>query len=136
MNFRWLVLLLLPLGAHAQQMVFPIEIFEYVDNARVVAFINQSDIDATRNWHPFDEAVPLTVDQATERMNSYMASAPELEGGRLEEIVLRRIPQHEKQWHYMFKMRTDPAQGSQAHYFVMLMSGKIIPAIREPESIK
>jgi hypothetical protein len=49
---------------------------------------------------------------------------------------LRRIPQHEDDWHYMVKMHTEEDGAVRNHYLFVLMSGKVIPALNEPESIK
>jgi len=136
MSYRWLALWVLPLAAHAQDYQFPIEIIEYVDSTRVVAFIDESDIPDAVNWHPFEEALPLTIEGAMGAVQQYIASAMVLAEPRLEEVELRRIPHHENRWHYMVKIREQGEDNARIHYFVVLMNGKVIPAMREPESVK
>ena len=136
MSPRWLAILLLLPATNSYSFQFPIEIFEYVDNARVTVFINEGDIDNSVNWIPFKGAPPLTIEQVTGSIQKYIAGKAEYRNAKLEEIELRKIPHHEKQWHYMVKMKTTINDEPHNHYFVVLMNGKIISALIEPESIK
>jgi hypothetical protein len=136
MSLRWPLLLLLVTSTNLHATQFPIEIFEYVDSARVVAFINESDLDASTRWHPFEGPPPLGIQDVTAALRSFIASDEVLAGATLTEIELKRVPHREKDWHYMVKLKTGGKHGSHYHYLVVLMSGKVIPAIREPESFK
>lgn len=136
MSFRWPALLLLLLGSNAHAYELPIEIFEYVDNAKVVAFVHESDLGDSTRWHPFAAAPPLTIENVTAAVGSYIATTEGINNAVIEEIQLRKMPRHEDQWHYMVKLKTAGEDAIRYHYLVILMNGKIIPAIREPESIK
>jgi len=136
MSPKWSLLLLLALSASSPAAQFPIEIFEYVDSARVVAFIDESDLDECTHWHPFEAPPALGIEGVTAAIRTYMASDKDLAGAILSEIELRRVPHREKDWHYMVKLKTERDRGDRFRYLVVLMSGKVIPAIREPESVK
>jgi len=136
MTLRWTALLLFLLAMNARAYELPIEIFEYVDNTKVVAFIHESDLGEATRWHPFKEAPPLAVKDVATAVDSYIKVTDTLKGAILEEIVLRKMPRHEGQWHYMVKLKTEKDDVTRYHYLVVLMNGKIIPAMREPESIK
>lgn len=136
MSLRWLVLLvpLYSVSVHAYEL--PIEIFEIVDNARVVAFVNESDIDKSADWKPFAAAPKLGISDVTAAVRKYADGNEETKGAALVEVSLRQIPHHEGKWHYMVKMKTEVDEQVRYHYLVVLMNGKIVPAIREPSPIK
>jgi hypothetical protein len=127
--------MLLP-SVNAHSFDFPVEIFEYVDNARIVVFINEGDIVDSANWEPFKGSPPLSVEKVISSLHKYIGGKEEYANIKLEEIEVRRIPHHENKWHYMVKMKTYNNDKTQYHYFVVLMNGKIITALREPESVK
>jgi hypothetical protein len=136
MSLRWLAVLLplYSIGAHALEM--PNEIFEYVDNERVVAFVNESDIDDAAAWKQGDDKPALSVAGVAALSHDYVERYEATRGAVLDEITLRRIPQHDDDWHYMVKMHTEKDGEVSSHYLFVLMSGKVIPAINEPEAIK
>ncbi len=136
MSLRWLVLLVAIYSVNVQAIELPIEIFEYVDNARVVAFVKESDIDAADDWKPDGSAPALSINNVAAIANEYAAGNEGMNGATIEEIALRRIPHHEGKWHYMVKMKTETEEKVRYHYLVVLMNGRSIPAIREPSSIK
>ena len=115
---------------------FPIEMIEGVDGARVVVNINKDDLDKEGQWAPFEGAPPLTVAGVLDIMQAHMKRSPALSNASLKEIQLRPIPHHESIWHYMVVMQTMKEGKPILHYYVVLMSGKLIPAILEPESYK
>lgn len=136
MSPRWLALFLLLLGSNSQAYQFPIEIIEYVEDARVVAFINQSDLDISVHWQPGEGPPPINIENVISSTKDYAESKEDLLNATLTEIKLRQIPHHEAQWHYMVKLQAKKDNKLRYHYLVVLMNGKIIPAIREPVSIK
>jgi len=136
MLLRVLPLLLIIFSGNIQASEFPIEIIEYIDNTKVVAFINESDIDRKLPWLPFKGALPLTVVDALKAIQEYVASDPELMNATLTEIELKQIPRHKGYWHYMVKMKTQINNKSLPHYFIVLMNRKIIQGLREPETLK
>ena len=128
--------LLLMLSGNIQAFEFPIEIIEFIDNARVVASINESDIDKTSYWHPFEGAPPLTMTDALDAIHEYLAADPDLSNATLSGIELKQIPHHEKYWHYLVRMQSRATDKPGFRYFIVLMNGKVIPGLREPQTVK
>ncbi|TCK19024.1 hypothetical protein DFR30_2317 [Thiogranum longum] len=115
---------------------FPIEMIEGIDGARVVININKQDLDDDPRWIPFESAPPITIAGALDIVQSHLAKNPALKDAILRDIQLRRIPHHENNWHYMVVIQTSRDGSPVLHYYAVLMSGKLITAIREPESYK
>lgn len=136
MSFKRAAVFLLFFCANAYAAEFPVEIVEYVGNTRVVAFIDEQDIAESRQWQPFEEEPPLAMNDAIDVLQKFIASNKEFTDTELLEIELRKLPRHEQHWHYMFKTRTTINEASHQLFFVVLMNGKIIPAIREPETLR
>lgn len=136
MSFKWPALLLLLVSTSSHAYEFPLEIFEYVNDVKVVAFINKDDIDDSMSWNPFEEPPKLTIANVVDIIKKHITTNQELAGAELTEIELRQIPHHEKHWHYMVKLKTVEDNKRKYHYILILMNGKVIPAIREPESFK
>jgi len=136
MLFRRVFLLLLLFSGNAYCYEFPVEIFEYIDNTKVVAFIDKSDIDDAMRWQPFKEAPPFTVEDAVKSVKKHIDADDRLKNVTLLEVELRQIPNFEQHWHYLVKVKADIGEERRSQYFVVLMNGKVIPAIREPEATK
>ena len=135
MYLRFLPILVLLFSAKLFAYEFPIEITEYIDDVKVDAYISKSDIDQELIWTPFDGAPPLSIAAALQAIQAYAANT-DLADMTLTGIELKRIPRHEKQWHYLVKIKSEIDGIVESHYFIVLMDGKVIPAIKEPDSIK
>ncbi len=131
-----LALLLAAVALQARAYQLPVEIFEYADDVKIVAFIDKKDIDESQNWRAFESAPPLSVNDALAAVKRHInARQPEIGGATLETIELRQIPQHPGHWHYMVKLKNgDPKHPY--HYFVVLMNGKVVPAVHEIAAVK
>ena len=130
---KWMFLLLglAALGTRAQG--FPVEVIEQFDEARVVAFIEERDIDSSPGWEPLSGPPPLTVVQALEAVREARQKRKETAGTLpIVEIELRRLKKREDRWHYLLKA----SDGEHTRYYVVLMNGKVLDAIREPEAYK
>lgn len=136
MFLRILPLMLILFSGKILAMEFPLEIIEYIDNSRVVAFINESDIDKSLPWTPFEGNPPLRLTDALGLIQKHATSDLNLKNATLNEIELRQIPQHKNYWHYLAKMQASSDDKMRTYYFIVLMNGKIISGIREPQSIK
>jgi hypothetical protein len=137
MSFKYPALLITLLCLNSQAYAFPLEIFENLSGNRIVAFLEESDIDAAASkWQPSEQTPPVTVQKLTRSIFEHMATEKGLENIEVEEIDLRPIPRHKEQWHYLVKMKVENNHEIEHRYFLVLMNGKIFPAIREPESIK
>jgi hypothetical protein len=114
---------------------FPIEIIEFIDNARVVAFIHEGDLDPASIWQPAEGAPKLSIESALEAVNAHITADPTISSAQLVEIKLEQVPNHNGYWNYLVEMQ---ATNHEAHtsFFVVLMNGKVIPAVREPSAIK
>ena len=135
MNFRWLLALLLFSGAlHATP--FPVEIIDTLDDVKVVAFISDAEIQNSVSWSPMETPPPLTIAAAIKAIKKEMVGKHDLNKAVINEIELKQIPSHEDHWHYLVKLSTVTGGRTIDHYFVVLMSGKVIRAIKEPESYK
>jgi hypothetical protein len=127
-----LVVALLTTGAHASES--NVEIFEQFDNIRVVALIDIDDIDNSPKWNADVDPVPLSVDAAIKAIRDFIKQPGTI--GAIREIEIRTIKKYPGHWHYLIKtVASDP--GSHGYdVYVVLMDGKVIPAIIEPESFK
>jgi len=135
MLLRLLTIVVLLFSQNSFAYNSPIEIIEYIDNIKVVAFINKADVKKTDAWLPFKNKPPLSIDRALAKVKLFLSknNAQDL---TMREIKLKRIPHHDKNWHYLVKLSYKIDDQLQFHYFVVLMNGKVIAALKEPESIK
>ena len=117
-------------GVHAAP--FPVEIIEQFDDARVVAFVSETDIEAAPAWRPVAQRPPLDIaGVVTAVVRFYHRHDPDAPALRIDEIELRRLPRHADRWHYLVRAWT-----ARDVYYVVLMDGKVIPALAEGESVK
>ena len=115
---------------------FPLVIVEYIDNTKVVAYINESDIDKTLSWIPFEAPPPLTIADVVNDIQKTVASHPNLTNATLKKIELKQIPHHKNHWHYLVAIETKVNSHTELNYFAVLMNGKVIQLIKEPESYR
>ncbi len=115
---------------------FPIEISEYIDDIKVDAFINEEDLNESRQWTPFESSPPLSMNQALMAIKDNEAGRIDFAETRVLGIELKPVPHHKSYWHYLVKLKVKSEEGLETAYYVVLMNGKVIPAIKEPESIK
>ncbi len=132
MRIAWLAWILLLATTRVVAMQFPVEIIEQFDNARVVAFIPDRDLESAPAWDPLSGPPPLTVAQAIAAVKAHQSRETQEEPFSVEELELRRIPSQDGHWHYLVKAR----QGNRLRYYVVLMNGKVIPSVQEPEAVK
>jgi len=170
MFIKYLPFLLLLVSSRILANEYPVEIFEYLDDTKVVAFLKDSDIDKTAQWIPLETEVPLNINGALKAVSDLVLKDSDIDktaqwipletevplniNGALKavsdladtddsleiialtSIELKQIPGHPKHWHYLIKMKTESNGEIQPHYFVVLLDGKVIPAVKEPETFK
>lgn len=136
MCIRLILLLILLYSGKVLAIEFPIEITEYADGVRIVAYLNKNDINEKSRWRPFHGAPPLSINDALQAVQQHINSRPDAGHITITEIELRQIPHHKGYWHYLIKAKQEVNEGTHAQFFIVLMDGKVISAIREPESIK
>ncbi len=116
-------------------MQFPMELIETIDDSRIVAFIHEVDIAASKVWEPSQGSVPLSIDGALKAVLESFRS-DEDKDLIMYEIKLKRIPHHGGHWNYLVVMKSATNHRAAEQYYVVLMSGKVVAAIREPSSYK
>lgn len=129
-------ILLLLLSGKILAVDFPIEVTEYIDDVKIHAYINKKDVNPNTRWIPFKNPPPLSITDALEKVHSYIKENDDLNNTRLIGIELKQIPHHEDNWHYLVKIKTMIDDTPVPHFFVVLMDGKVISAIKMPDSIK
>ncbi len=139
MNYKWLLLLLTLTvsGANAQSYQSSIEIIEQFDDVRLVAFIRESDLENYPTWNTMKDAPPLTIAQAIKAVHDYhKKNNAELAAETVNEVELKKITRHEKYWHYLVKIKINGGDDAKYQVYVVLLNGKVIPALTETESYK
>ena len=138
MNYKGLLLLLtLAFSANAQSYQPSIEIIEQFDDVKLVAFIRESDLENYPQWNPVKEAPPLTINKAIQAVHDYhKKNNAELATETVNEIELKKMTRHEKYWHYLIKIKINGSDDAKYQVYVVLMNGKVIPALTETESYK
>ncbi len=136
MTKNLLLILILFFSAQVLAVEFPIEISEYIDDVKIDAYINKEDLKKTSQWTPFESSPPLTINQALTAILNDEKSEIDFTNSRVIGIELKPVPHHKSYWHYLVKIKTISEEGSEPSFFIVLMDGKVITAIKEPESIK
>ena len=141
MRLRWLLvcgmLFGITLKLQAQELHFPVQIIERIDNVEIVAFIEKSDMGEAAIWNPSKAAPPLSVSGAVGALNKHYQQHT-IDSGKftITEIVLRQIPAHQHHWYYLIKVKSVLNDQTKQHYYVVTMGGRVIPAIVEPLPLK
>ncbi len=117
---------------------FPQVLIESFDDAKVVIYVNESDISNAPKWQPSDGAPPLSVKNLIRDIKKWNTSNPEFANSTINEFELKPIVHHEKQnrWYYLVEMKTNKNGSSNTHYLAVLMNGKVLAAVKEPASYK
>ncbi len=129
-HYRYLLIFIFALSFNAYAFKTKVEIIEQFDNLKMVAFISQEDIKSNPEWNPDLDVPPLTVSAAIKAVKKYTKSLKPI-----KEIEIRKVPDYKNQWHYLVKSADDSMQ-SKYDIYVVLMNGKVIPAIIEPQGYK
>ena len=126
-----MAMLALSTSAHAMQP--KIEIFEQFDDLRMVAFLNADDINNSPEWNPDAGAPPLSVNQAVQAVKGFIKTGDQ--AGAITKIEIRQVPKYGERWHYLIKVANE-ARKAKFDIYIVLMDGKVIPAIIEPNAYK
>jgi len=122
-------------NAYAQTIEPNIEIIEQFDNIRTVTFVGIKDIETSPVWAPGpsgNSTPPLTVSEALHAVGEF---AEFDDSNKVREIEIRPVPRYENHWHYLIKVANDEVT-SKYDIYVVLMSGKVVPAMIEPQAYK
>lgn len=128
--------LLFLISGQALAVEFPLEISEYFDDIRIIAYVNQSDVDKEARWTPFQSPPPLSVRAALKEVQTHLKTDHVFANAELTSIELKPIPKQKDYWHYLVKIRYTQDGITRPHFFVVLMDGKVISALKQPDSIK
>jgi len=128
--YRYLLIAILVLSTNAYAFQPKLEIIEQFDNLRMVAFVSLEDVNNSPQWNPDSGTPSLTVGEAVQAVRNFVKHQ-----AIVKEIELRPLPNHVIHWHYLIKVQNDEMKSKYSVY-VVLMSGKVIPAIIEPEGYK
>ncbi len=131
--YHWLFLATIVFSTSAHSFQSKVVIIEQFDDLRMVAYVSEKDINNNPEWNPDAGAPPLTVVQAIKAVRSFSKS-PNI-SGEIKEIEIRPAPKHGRHWHYLIKISNDTTK-SKFDIYVVLMNGKVIPAIIEPQTYK
>jgi len=134
MNYsRWIPLVLLTLAVNAYALTPTVEIVEQFDDLKMIAFIGEQDVNDNPQWNPDEGAPPLTISQAIQSIRAFNKASAKT--GAIKEIELRPVSRQDNRWHYLIKLE-NKVSAAKFDIFVVLMSGKVIPAIIEPQTYK
>ncbi len=113
-----------------------VEIVETFENSRVVAFVDPADLENYPAWSPEQDAQPpVSIREAIGRFQQ-RSTKNKTNPGNIKEIELKELPGYQHHWHYLIKTKSMRDGKLKSHVYVILMSGKVIPAMVEPESYK
>lgn len=131
--YRWLPILILVLTTSVYAFQPKITILEQFDNLKMVASIDKKDLNNSPEWNPNVDTPPLTIAGAIQAVKDFNKTPDTL--GAIKEIEIRPVPKHEKHWHYLIKIANE-SMITKYNIYVVLMNGKVVPAIIEPPSYK
>jgi hypothetical protein len=122
----------------ARTNLWPVEIFDVMDNQKLVLFLRNEDIVSSPSWQPTDGAPPLTIAEALQHIHAWIEKDPRLTGAKVHELELKPIHDHQQsnRWYYLLQLLTERDGKPVTSYAAVLMSGKVVAAIAEPSSFK
>jgi len=129
--YPWILLLGLVLSCNASALQSTTGLFEQFGDFRLVVYVEDQDIVSSPPWNPDSDALPLSVTEAIQALKDFNRNLDS--SNSIVEIDLRPVPNYEEFWHYLIEVRDDDMSNNFS-VFVVLMSGKVIPAIIEPEA--
>ncbi|NOY66035.1 MAG: hypothetical protein GXP13_01325 [Gammaproteobacteria bacterium] len=129
--YRLLLIAILVLSTNVYAYQPKIEIIEQFDNLRMIAFISAKDVNTSPQWNPDLGTPSLTVGEAVQAVRNFTRSTNII----VKEIEIRPLPNYEAHWHYLIKVVNNEMK-TKFSIYVVLMNGKVIPAIVEPEGYK
>jgi hypothetical protein len=109
MKYKWLLLLLALISTNVLSYQPSLEIFEKFDDVKLVAFINESDIENYPLWNSLSGEPPISISGAIQAVKEFHNARKESAfKDSIKEIELRQMSAHRKNyWHYLVKTRKD-----------------------------
>ncbi len=115
---------------------WPLEIFEVMDNSKLVIFIKDKDIEKSPSWSPAQGKPPLSIEKVLDSVKKWIAHNPDLNGLAVRGIKLKPINHHKNHWYYIVQLKSISEINKKPGYIAVLLSGQVVPAMVEPASIK
>ena len=119
-------------------MQFPLEIIERFDEFRIVVYATQTDIDKAPTWEPDEGAPPLSIEKLLLVIDKQESKEPRLHKAKIQKIELKPIREYQAghHWYYLVQLKVFTGEHPAMQYIAVLMNGKVLPAVREPDSYK
>ena len=138
MYLRILPLLFMIFVANASAMQFPLEIIERFDEFRIVVYANQADLDKAPAWEPGKGAPPLSIEKLLRIITQQASEDARLHNAIIQKIELKPIRQYQagQHWYYLVQLKVFTGEHPSMQYIAVLMDGKVLPAVSEPDSYK
>ena len=133
-----LILMTILVGNKALANEFPLEIIERFADARIVIYTQKNAIEESPAWSPSEGAPPLTIEILVKTIQKWSTADPNLAKSTIRKIELKPISHYENldRWYYLVQLKIESQDHAGMHYVAVLMNGKILSAIREPETYK
>ncbi len=115
---------------------WPLEIIDHLDNATLVIYANESDLESSPKWSPEEGAPPFGLSDLLKAVGDWKKQNNYADG--IEKVELKPIAHHEKEgrWYYLVQLKDLEDDGHAHRYLAVLMNGKTIAAVKEPEAYK
>lgn len=118
------------------QSKWPIEIFDVMDNSKIIVFIKDDDINASPKWQPADGGPPMSIEGVLQEVNKWVKADASLKDLDINEIELKPINHHKGHWYYLVQLKSSIDYRQKPRFVAVLLSGKVVPAMVKPVSIK
>ena len=117
---------------------WPLEIIDHLDEAKIVVYVNESDIERSPAWDPATGTPPFKLADVLDAIARWEKRNAKSGDYDIEKIELKRISHHEKQgrWYYLVQLREPGDSKRRHHYVAVLLNGVTAAAIEEPASYK
>jgi len=125
-------------GHSAGATQFPLEIIEHFDDTKIVIYVQQADVDQAPTWEPGRGAPPLSIEQLVKSVTAHNSGTPGSAEFQIRKIELKPVLRNPKRnsWYYLLRLKAIRDGRPEIEYLAVLMSGKVLPAIREPDPYK
>ncbi len=136
-NFLAIAVLLAAIGS-VNASPWPLEIIDHLDETKIVIYIKEADIEASPLWNPASGTPTFGLSELLETVAAWKEKNKWDAADGIEKIELKPIMHHEKEgrWYYLVQLK-NVEKGKRSHqYLAVLMSGKAVAAIMEPEAYK
>ena len=134
----YMLLFAMAVVAKVNAAPWPLEIYDVMDDHKIVVFLHDDDIIASPEWRPSEGPPPLTIEAALRHLRDWIGNDKRLAGAEFHELELKPIHSHDQQhrWYYLVQLTHVDGGHGKPRYAVILLNGKVVPAMVEPASFK